>query len=488
MKHKNTLWWVVAAVATSSAGLAQRPGRVLLQPDDVGVHALFSRARVEEPVGGWSFSVDDNGVASAHWLFPPNGDFLTGSLHLATAFPGDYCVLPDAVSASPHLVVVVGRDSQGSGVAQCVRVDAATMQISSVAVQNYPNRDFIGVAYDRYAGRLAFLDLVAQQIVEGPWVAGGALPAPSQLTTWDTSAFPAEVFSSLSKKYLVFLDIGEGSPQSVGQFYIGPERDAYSSGHFLLNAGGQPAVAYPGTWYSSPTSHEPWARSDHEGATSMLVQGGPGSTVEVVHIDSGLTLGSAVIPTTGWTLDTSTACPLSQPLVIGEAYAIRRAGDPIGAQTTRILCVARHGVPGESVPSGLTFGRVDAPVTGWLGNPEYSVRAHLTGGQQIPGGFYTGATAFLSALRGPGGVDPLLPNPWGSNPLLSPVLSGWVSTFIFSNGTGDVVWTLPLPADPALVGEVLLTQFLLVEPGSGHLGLSVAASEIVGPRLNLRAP
>ncbi|MEO6593172.1 MAG: hypothetical protein ABIP94_00295 [Planctomycetota bacterium] len=471
-----------------SPGVAQRPGRILLPTTNGGVHSNFLSARIEEPVGGWSFTIDDDGAFASYWVDPPNGDFLEGALQLAVVVPGDYCVIPGPAYASPHVLLVVGRDAQGLGVVQSIRVDAATMQVSSLAVRTFPNRDFVGVAYDRYAGRIALLDLLAQQVVDGPWVVGGPLPDASQLTAWDTSGFPPSVMSGLTKKYLVFLDVGEGSPPSVGQYYIGPERDPYSSGYFLLNAGGQPAVAYPGTWYSSPTSYEPWARSDNEGATSVLVQGGPGSAVEVVHFDTGQVLGSVMVPSTGWTLASSTPCLLVQPLAIGETYAIRRAGDAIGNHTTRILCVARHGVPGESVPSGLTFGSVDAPIHGYLGNPEYTVRAHVSGGPQIPGGYFTGATAFLSALRGPGGVDLLLPNPWGGNPLLAPVLSGWLSTFVRSNGSADVTWVFPLPVDPSLVGEVLLTQFLLVEPGNGPLGLSVATSEAVGARLHLRAP
>ena len=153
---------------------------------------------------------------------------------------------------------------------------------------------------------------------------------------------------------------------------IQTERNSYSSGHFLVSGVG--ATAYAGTWYDRVDGYEPFARSDDEQATVMLVQGTPGNTVEVVRLETGLVIGQTTIPVAGWQFDHSYPCQLSEPMQIGDTYVVRYAGSITDGDSTRVLCVARHGLPGESIPSGLTFGSVASPRGAYLGNPEFAQR------------------------------------------------------------------------------------------------------------------
>jgi hypothetical protein len=467
--------------------LAQGSGRVLVPPGFLGLgggaHAPFDPAKIGEP-DGWSLVVSDSGIVDTLRIAPD--DFFTGSLVTSVTVPRDYCVLPAGILADAHLLVLAGQNTMGQGVLEVVQVDAASMALVLLTSTVYPGLDILGVAFDPYQMRLALLDGANQAVMDAPWVPGSALPSVAMLSAWDMSGMPAELFARLSEKNLTFVDAGHGFPPSSGQLFVGLERNSFSTGHFLVP--GSVATAYEGTWFNQTSIGLPFARSDNESATSMLVQGAPGQTVEVVRLETGAVVGQVLIPVSGWQFGHSFPCPLVEPLHIGDSYVVRYSGTGTNGDSTRVLCVARYGMPGESLPSGLTVERVEPPRGAYLGNADFDVRAPLSGGAQTSSGYYTNATAFLSALRDPGGIDPILPSPWGGNPLLSPVSSGFVTAFIFPNGCGSLQWRISLPNDPAFVGEVLLAQFLLIEPGAGPLGLTVAASETVGVRLHVKAP
>lgn len=365
---------LLLSVVFSSNALAQGLGRVLHPPEHSGAQARFDAEKIGEP-SGWKILIDDNGALET-FLILPNGDLVSGSLATSVTVPRDYCVLPGWSVSAPHVVLLAGVDSLGRGVVEVVQVDPLTMVPVSLGLGIFPGYDFLGVAFDPYQQRIALLDGVSQILVEAPWSPSLLLPMVTSFTAWDMSAMPSDLFLELSKKNLTFVDVGEGFPPSAGQYFIGFERDTYSRGHFLVPGAG--ATAYEGTWFTSPASYPPFSRSDNEGATVMLVQGRPGSAVEVVRHQTDAVIGQVAIPFAGWQFSASYSCPLSQPLEIGETYVVRYTGDITDGMSTRVLCVARYGLPGQSSPSGLTFGRVPAPRGAFIGNEDFDVTVPIT--------------------------------------------------------------------------------------------------------------
>lgn len=430
---------------------------------------VYTNSLVEEPVD-WNFAVTALGELIVSKEGPPDllPSLLTDPIFAganplvgvstyssATGFADarDYAALDGDVN-----LLLAGVDALGVGRVEFWSYDLPLDEVQLVSSQAYAGKYVAGVAYDAAQAKLYLLDSVSNSILEATWVPGVALPDSASFQVWATELDVPEL-SEADRSYIRFVKGGAGDlPSGPGQLFLGEQAEVFGEGLFVTGSIGS-IVSTPGIWYVPASPGGPSARelTFAEGDTVVSIRGDSGEVVGVKSLQ-GAVLGTATIPMAANDVNVV----LSTALVAGDQYTVYYPNLP-QRPVTFFDCVPRYGLP-ETTSYGLEFlGRW--PDEGcYIGNDEFSTQVHVAmsppppaAGQPLVGIW------MLGAFRGPGGIDPLVPNPWGGGLVLNPVSISDAYGFVYGNGSGYMALDIPIPNTPGLVGQILLTQFAAID-------------------------
>lgn len=478
---------VCALLLLAVSAIPQRPGRVLVSLGACD-HGSYMASRVGEVVS-WTFACSESGelVALGPDVTSPDAatmaelvvdPFFVGvtlssetpvdrSAQSQITFPGGFC------AAEPGLHLLLGgRGSTGSGRLEYWSIDPISNALVMVSGQDYPGRDWIGVGVDHVNFVLYLLDGVSGDLLTGSW--NRSTPTlPTSLQVFATSGSYAGIgpIGDLSLRYVAD---GSGQVPNGGAVFVYDKLDVFGPGVFLVNQGGS-VVASTGRWVAAFAGGGPKvvAESAAEGGSSVMVIGCEGHIVTVTNLRDGSVVGSGLIPSGSGGMVTVVCSP---PFTIGNVYQVRYAtSNPLFPSSFE--CVARYGQP-EATSLGLTFAKRRGEPDARVGNNHFRVVVDVTMAPPPGTGTVIAGVWTLGAFRDANGGDPIIPNPFGGNgPVLLPVAMLPAVGYVYGGGDGQLDLGLPIGANPVLIGEILLTQFAVLDPGQPAF---LKFSEVIG--------
>ncbi len=381
----------------------------------------------------------------------------------------------------------VGRNAQGQGVLEHYSRKNYGTHIALVSQRLVPGADYTGVTYDQGAGNLYVLDAKSKSILRGAWDGRHDL-SKIEIKTWATVNDTVKLYEASD-----LMIWSRGGPQihlSDGNqdASLSMEMIGGSPGVTIEEVEGSLVVTEPKNVmrnlkvYAQPASA--W-----DGGVTIHLYGEPGTSVEVVEIETQSVIASGVLPPSNpasrafiqLTLTTKT------PFVLGKQYYVREVGGMLARYTNHAFeCISREGTV-ETVGSERAL-----PLISFRDGlyPGGSYRAWATLEFEPHPGLYKEYPGWLAlALDTPDrsnhGVLLPLPEPTkGPSSVINPdpskrmylfALKGWVG----QNGRGHIKHEFNLVDDPSLVGFVVLSQFAMHV--DGELKLSPIASALVHP-------